>query len=184
MSKEGYLRTGKIFLVGLMGAGKTTIGRLLANQLGKQFIDADHEIESRCGVKISYIFDVEGEEGFRKREAEVLADLTQMKDIVLATGGGAVTTEGNRQKLSQNGLAIYLSVSPGQLAYRMRNDQQRPLLQNQDIGVVLRHLHGIRNPWYREVADFVISSARQPPKRIVTRIIDQIQANYHEHTDH
>ena len=184
MSIEEYQKRGNIFLIGLMGAGKTTIGRLLANQLGKQFIDADHEIERRCGVKVSHIFEVEGEEGFRRRETEVLDELAGLSGIVLATGGGAVSSEYNRHLLKGNGLAIYLSVSPGQLAYRMRNDQLRPLLQNRDIGAVLKNLHTIRDPWYREVADFVISSARQPPKRIVTRIIQQLNSYYHDHTDH
>ena len=182
MSLEGYRKTGNIFLVGLMGAGKTTIGRMLANQLGKHFIDADHEIEKRCGVKIAYIFDVEGEAGFRRRETEILEELTQLSDIVLATGGGAVTCKANRQLLKDNGLAIYLSVSPGQLAYRMRNDHHRPLLKVQNVPAVLKELHKLRDPWYREVADMIVSSARQAPKRIVNRLVQQLHSNDYEHT--
>ncbi|MFO8023542.1 shikimate kinase, partial [Thiohalophilus sp.] len=121
-----------IFLIGLMGAGKTTIGRQLAQALGKEFIDSDHEIENRTGVNIPLIFELEGEQGFREREAAVIDDLTARDNVVLATGGGAVLYEQNRQHLKERGTVIYLQARVGQLLERTHKDKNRPLLQTAD----------------------------------------------------
>jgi shikimate kinase len=121
-----------IYLIGLMGAGKSTVGRMLAKRLGKTFFDSDHEIEKRCGVKIPTIFEMEGEEGFRKRESAVIKDLTQLQDIVLATGGGSVLLSENRTYLHENGYVVYLRANPHELWVRTRNDKGRPLLNTAD----------------------------------------------------
>ena len=125
--------TRNIYFVGLMGAGKTTIGKLLAKHLGRNFYDTDFEVEKRTGVKIPVIFELEGEVGFRKRESAVIQDLTQLSNIVMATGGGAVIAQENRQLLQESGIVIYLRGSVNDLWHRMRNDKHRPLLQNVDI---------------------------------------------------
>ena len=122
-----------IFFVGLMGAGKTTIGKLLAKKLKKTFFDTDHEIEKKLGVKVSVIFELEGEEGFRKRETQMIDELTQKKDIILATGGGAVLSEENRRMLKERGKVIYLNAKPQNLAKRMAHDKDRPLLQQGNV---------------------------------------------------
>ena len=150
-----------LFLVGLMGAGKTTVGRLLARQYGKTFHDSDHEIEARCGVKIPVIFEIEGESGFRKREEAAIAQLTSLTNVVLATGGGAVLSSANREKLKQNGVVIYLRGTPEQLFERTRHDRNRPLLQTADPLARLRELYKQRDPLYREVADIVVDTGRQ-----------------------
>ena len=121
-----------IYLIGLMGAGKSTVGKMLAKRLGKTFYDSDHEIEKRCGVKIPTIFEMEGEEGFRKRESLVIKDLTKLEDVVLATGGGSVLLPENRQCLHENGFVIYLRANPHELWIRTRNDKGRPLLNTAD----------------------------------------------------
>src|SRR5919205_199677 len=121
-------RAGSIYLVGMMGAGKTTVGRLLARRLKLRFVDSDHEIERRCGVKVPTIFDIEGEAGFRARESQTLAELTALDGIVLATGGGAVLAEDNRRRLSARGTVIYLCARPEELFARVRQDRNRPLL--------------------------------------------------------
>ena len=150
-----------IFLVGLMGAGKTTVGKLLAKQLGKTFIDADHEIELRTGVKIPVIFEIEGEAGFRKREETVIAELAGRSNIVLGTGGGAVLSAQNRELLRTQGTVVYLRGSPEQLYERTRHDRNRPLLQTEDPLAKLRELYGQRDPLYREIADLVVDTGRQ-----------------------
>jgi shikimate kinase len=150
-----------LYLVGLMGAGKTTVGKLLAKQYGKTFHDSDHEIESRCGVKIPVIFEIEGESGFRKREEAAIAELTALKNVVLATGGGAVLSAANRERLRQNGVVIYLRGSPEQLFERTRHDRNRPLLQTADPLTRLRDLFRQRDPLYREIADIVVDTGRQ-----------------------
>ena len=150
-----------LYLVGLMGAGKTTVGRLLARHFGGTFYDSDHEIEARTGVKIPVIFEIEGEAGFRKREEATIAELTGLSGIVLATGGGAVLSAANRDKLMKNGVVIYLRGTPEHLYERTRHDRNRPLLQTENPLAKLRELFKQRDPLYREVADIVVDTGRQ-----------------------
>lgn len=163
-------KNDNIIFVGLMGAGKTTIGRQLAKQLGKSFYDSDHEIENRTGVKIPVIFDLEGEEGFRKRETAVIEELVALHNIILATGGGAVLLQENREALKKNGCVIYLRASVNDLWKRMRHDKQRPLLQNVDIRAKLEELYSARNPIYTEMADIIVDTGRQPATVLVNQI--------------
>lgn len=165
-----------IFLVGMMGAGKSTVGKVLANRLGKTFIDADHEIETRTGVKIPVIFDLEGEAGFRKREAEVIDDLTLRSDIVLATGGGAVMNEGSRHCLKTRGFTIYISSSVNELWQRTRHDRNRPMLQTRDPLRKLQELLQLREPLYREVADLVIETGRPSVSKLIGQILQELEA--------
>ncbi len=153
-----------------MGAGKTTIGKLLAKHLGKDFYDTDHEIEKRTGVKIPVIFELEGEAGFRKRETAVIQDLTKLDNIVMATGGGAVIAEENRQLLQANGTVIYLRANVNELWHRTRNDKHRPLLQNVDIRAKLEQLYAERNPLYTQTATFIIDTGNQPVASLLNRI--------------
>ncbi|HEY9099865.1 MAG TPA: shikimate kinase [Thiobacillus sp.] len=150
-----------LYLVGLMGAGKTTVGKLLARHYGCAFRDSDHEIEARTGVKIPVVFEIEGEAGFRKREEAVIHELTAMSTIVLATGGGAVLSSVTRERLRQTGLVIYLRGSPEHLYERTRHDRNRPLLQTSNPLAKLRELYQQRDPLYREVADIIIDTGRQ-----------------------
>lgn len=159
-----------------MGAGKTTVGKLLAKQLGKTFYDADHEIERRTGVTVAVIFELEGEAGFRKREAAVIEELSQMDNIVLATGGGAVLFPENRTALQNNGHVIYLRASVNDLFKRMRNDKQRPLLQNVDIRTKLEQLYQERHPVYTAVANTIIDTGRQPATALTNQIKKIYQA--------
>ena len=153
-----------------MGAGKTTIGKLLAKHLGKDFYDTDHEIEKRTGVKIPVIFELEGEAGFRKRETAVIQDLAKLNNIVMATGGGAVIAEENRQLLQANGTVIYLRANVNELWHRTRNDKHRPLLQNVDIRAKLAQLYEERNPLYTQTATFIIDTGNQPVANLLNRI--------------
>lgn len=150
-----------LYLVGLMGAGKTTVGRLLAKHYGCVFHDSDHEIEARTGVKIPVVFDIEGEAGFRKREEAVIAELTMLSGIVLATGGGAVLSPVTRENLRKSGVVIYLRGTPEHLYERTRHDRNRPLLQTENPLAKLRELYAHRDPLYREVADIVMDTGRQ-----------------------
>ena len=155
------MHAGSVYLVGMMGAGKSTVGRLLARRLKLRFLDCDDEIERRCGVKIRLIFEIEGEARFRARESEVLADLTTLQGIVLATGGGAVLSAENRQRLAAHGTVIYLRARPEDLYSRVRHDRSRPLLASADPLRRLRELHAERDPLYASVADLVIDTGRQ-----------------------
>jgi shikimate kinase len=150
-----------LYLVGLMGAGKTTVGRLLAKHYGCVFYDSDHEIEARTGVRIPLIFEIEGEAGFRKREEAAIIELTALQGIVLATGGGAVLSPLNRENLRKNGVVIYLRGTPDHLYERTRHDRNRPLLQTGNPLAKLRELYTQRDPLYREVADIVVDTGRQ-----------------------
>jgi shikimate kinase len=165
-----------IFLVGLMGAGKTTIGRALARRLGKSFYDADHELVARTGVPIPTIFELEGEEGFRQREAQVIGDLTQVDDVVLATGGGAVLREDNRTILSSRGFVIYLRAQPRDLWLRTRNDQNRPLLRTGNPLARLEELYRDRDPLYEQVADLVVDTGRQRVNLLMAQILNRLPA--------
>ena len=161
---------GNIFLVGLMGAGKTSIGRLLAKRLGKAFVDCDHEIERVTGVRIAVIFEIEGEPGFRAREARMLAQLVQGGNMVLATGGGAVLAPENRKLLARNGTVIYLRAAVHDLWNRTRHDRSRPLLRSGDSLATLERLYTERDPLYREVADIIVDTGDQSPGSLVHKL--------------
>ena len=163
-----------VFLIGLMGAGKSTVGRILARRLGKHFVDTDHEIEKRNGVTIPVIFEIEGEEGFRRREQELLADLAQEKDLVLSTGGGIVLKPENREVLRNHGFVVYLNARPELLAERTKHDRTRPLLNVEDPLTRLRELHAVRDPLYREVAHAVVETGRGAPQQVVQAILGEI----------
>ena len=158
-----------------MGAGKTTIGRQLAEALGMEFLDSDHEIEARSGATIPWIFDVEGEEGFRKREQAMIDELSQRHNIVLATGGGAVLSEVNRKYLKTRGIVIYLSASIEQLLKRTQRDRNRPLLQTENPRARLEELMRVREPLYRDVADIVLETDNNSIRHAVNRIIKQLK---------
>jgi shikimate kinase len=159
-----------IFLVGLMGAGKTSVGRMLAKRIHREFYDADAEIERATGVKIPVIFDIEGESGFRAREEKMIEKLTAMQGIVLATGGGAVLSPTNRARLKQNGRVIYLRAAPEDLWRRTRRDRNRPLLQTANPLARLRDLHAQRDPLYTDVADLVVDTGAQSVGTLTSRI--------------
>lgn len=169
-------KLNNIFLVGPMGAGKTTIGRLLAEELHKEFFDSDQIIEERAGANISWIFDVEGEEGFRVRERNVIQELCGYENIVLATGGGAVLAEQNRKNLRKGGVVVYLMATIGQQVERTRRDQKRPLLQNvDDPRARLVSLMESREPLYREVADHMVMTSRRSPKAVCNEILQMLR---------
>ncbi|KFB67116.1 shikimate kinase [Candidatus Accumulibacter vicinus] len=163
-----------VYLVGLMGAGKTTIGKALARRLAYHFVDTDHEVEARTGVGLPTIFEIEGEEGFRKREAQVIAELADRDAQVVATGGGAVLRSENRQNLRASGLVIYLDVPLPTLHERTRHDKKRPLLQVSDPRQKLRELHAQRDPLYREVADLVVSGSRITVQSVLNLLIKEV----------
>jgi len=158
-----------------MGAGKSTIGRLLAKELRYPFKDSDREIEARTGADIPWIFDVEGEEGFRQREEAMIAELVQERGIVLATGGGVVMREANRLALAANGLVVYLRTSVDQQLQRTSKDRQRPLLQTADPEKVLRELMARRDPLYRGIAHLTIDTDQRGPKVVVNTIMTQLE---------
>ena len=163
-----------IFLVGPMGAGKSTIGRHLADELHLEFFDSDQEIERRTGADIAWIFDLEGEDGFRKREETVINDLTDMQGIVLATGGGSVVSKAIRNRLSARGIVVYLQTTIDKQVARTQRDKRRPLLQNDDPEQVLRDLAAERNPMYEEVADYVVDTDDQSARAVANQIINKI----------
>lgn len=166
---------GNIFLVGLMGAGKTTVGRALAKKLDKRFIDTDHEIEARTGASISLIFEIEGETSFRQREADAIRDLTALDDIVLATGGGAILKPENRACLAARGTVIYLRASVGSILQRTSHDKSRPLLQTADPRARIEELLREREPLYSEVADIVIETGRPNVQSLVQDILAALE---------
>jgi len=159
----------------MMGAGKTTIGRGLARMLGRDFLDLDHEIESRCGVRIIHIFDIEGEEGFRRRECSVLEQCSSQADLVLATGGGAVLAAENRRVLKARGVVIYLRATPEELYSRVARDRNRPLLQTADPQARIRDLLAQREPLYEEVADIVFDTGTMPVHHVVKALVPLLQ---------
>jgi shikimate kinase len=165
---------GNIFLIGPMGAGKSTVGRRLAHGLGLEFLDSDKEIEQRTGVTIAMIFDLEGEAGFRGREKTVIADLTQRRNIVLATGGGVVLDCDNRCYLKKQGTVIYLNASVKEQLRRVGRDKTRPLLQTDDRLRQIKKLMTIRDPLYREVADIIINTDGYQVKRVVHNILRRL----------
>ena len=163
-----------IILIGLMGAGKTTVGRMLAKHYGMRFIDSDHEIERRTGVKIPLIFELEGEEGFRNRETAVLTQLCQMDNVVLATGGGAVLRAENRELLERSGTVVYLRAQVRDLYHRTRHDKNRPLLQTADPQAKLRELFGQRDPIYRQLANIIMDTGDQNIHGLVRRLTQKL----------
>ena len=170
------LQSGNLILMGMMGSGKTTMGRMLARHLDKAFVDSDEEIIRRTGVSIAHIFDIEGEPGFRLRESAALRDLVQRDNLVLATGGGAILEEQNRALLQHNGIVIYLCASVHDLWQRTRHDRTRPLLQTGDPHAKLKELFEQRDPLYRQVADIVVQSGKQSVHSLMLRLVDEIQA--------
>ena len=164
-----------VFFIGLMGAGKTTVGRAVAKRLDRPFFDSDHEIEARTGVKIPLIFEHEGESGFRSRESLVIDELTQRSNIVLATGGGAVLAPDNREWLSQRGVVIYLRAHPHDLWLRTRRDKNRPLLQTGDPKARLESLYTVRDPLYRACAHYTIETGRPSVSALVNMVLMQLE---------
>ncbi|OYZ40976.1 MAG: shikimate kinase [Methylotenera sp. 24-45-7] len=153
-----------------MGAGKTTIGRLLAKQMGREFYDSDHEIERKTGVKIPLIFELEGESGFRKRETTAIDELSQLDNVIVATGGGAVLLQENRDYLKNTGKVIYLRAKVNDLYQRTRNDKSRPLLQGANPKQKLEQLYVARDPIYSALADYIVDTGAQSANEITSRI--------------
>ena len=160
-----------VFMVGMMGSGKSTVGRLLAASAGFTFVDCDRELEHRAGTTIANIFELEGEPGFRLRETHLLDELTQRSRLVLATGGGAVLNADNRQILRSRGLVIYLQASGDEIARRTRGDAGRPLLQVSDRRARIHELLAQRGPLYRQTAHLIVRSASSNPRRLVARLL-------------
>lgn len=169
-----------IILVGPMGSGKTTIGRVVAREFGLQFHDCDHELERQTGASINLIFDVEGEAGFRKRETALLRRLLRKQGVLVATGGGVITREANRQLLRGSGLVVWLKTSVDQQLQRLGQDKSRPLLQAPDRRARLETLARERNPHYRRVADLEFDSPNRHYKLAAKSLVDRIR----EHLDH
>jgi shikimate kinase len=172
------MHAGNLFLVGMMGAGKTTIGRLLARRMKRAFLDSDQEIEQRCGVPVPVIFDIEGEPGFRAREAQVIADLTAREGLVLATGGGAVLDAESRKRLATRGTVVYLHAAPADLYERVRHDRNRPLLATADPLAKLESLYAERDPLYREIADLVVDTGRQGAPTLVRHLLSRLEEHW------
>lgn len=168
-------RQDNVFLVGPMGAGKTTIGRHVATLMHKRFLDADQEIEKRTGVTIPVIFEIEGESGFRRRESMVVDELTREQDIVLATGGGVVLLEENRLVLKQRGTVVYLQADLETLMERTRRDRNRPLLQTEDPRAKIVELLRQREPIYRQIADVVVDTGQRAPSSVARDIVARIK---------
>jgi shikimate kinase len=169
-------QSGNLILVGMMGSGKTTIGRTLAKHLGKTFVDSDEEIQHRTGVTIPHIFDVEGEAGFRLRETAAIRELVVRDNMVLATGGGAILAEQNRIMLSENGIVVYLKTNVHDLWQRTRHDRNRPLLQTADPRAKLAELFDQRDPLYQQAADIVVQSGKQSVQALMLHLVDEIDA--------
>ena len=168
------LHSRPIILVGMMGSGKTTVGRRLAARLGRDFVDADKEIEARCGVPITTIFELEGEEGFRQREACLLDELSSRAGLVLATGGGAILRAENRARLRERGFVVFLRAGAAGLWQRLKRDRVRPLLQTENPRQRIVDLLAQREPLYREVAHLTVTSGRLPIDALVADIISRL----------
>jgi shikimate kinase len=167
-----------VYLVGMMGAGKTTVGRLLARRLRLRFIDSDHEIESRCGVKVPLIFELEGEAGFRAREAQAIAELTELAGVVLATGGGTVLDAANRARLAAGGTVVYLRAKPEDLYRRVRHDRNRPLLAAGAPLERLRELYAERDPLYRELAHVIVDTGVQSVQTLARGLLEKLEERW------
>ena len=164
----------RVFLIGPMGAGKTTIGKYLAQQLNLQFADTDTEIETRTGADIPWIFDVEGEQGFRDREQQAVEEMTLWDSVLLATGGGVVTRQENRRVLAARGFVIYLHATVDEQIRRTHRDRRRPLLQGDNPEQVLRDLMAIRDPLYREIADHIIDTDGCSPRTVAQKLVREL----------
>ena len=167
-------RPQRLFLIGPMGSGKTTVGRVLAKRLGLTFVDVDESIEARCGVEVDRIFEIEGEEGFRRRETQMLDELTLKDDQVVATGGGSVLSEKNRDLLRGRGTTVWLKTSVQQQLRRLARDKRRPLLQTPDRRARLEAMAKIRDPLYAECADIIVLSANITPQAMAHRAAKEI----------
>ena len=163
-----------IYLVGLMGSGKTTLGKILSKKIDKQFYDSDQVIEEKLGVEVPIIFEYEGEAGFREREKDILKELVGIQNIVLATGGGIILSKSNRDLLAQNGIVVYLKSNQKDLILRMKNDKTRPLLQNGNIEEIIKTLCKEREPLYEEIADFEITTKNKKIHEVVNEIMSVI----------
>ncbi len=171
------MRSENIYLIGLMGAGKTTIGRQLAKALQVPFYDSDKAIEEQTGVDIPTIFEYEGEPGFRLREQNMIAELTELDGIVLATGGGAILSEQNRNILKENGFVVYLQCSVDKILQRTKRDNQRPLLNTNDPRERIETLFKEREAFYLSCADFKIETSSMQSKNVVQSILDAFEAS-------
>ena len=171
-------QTDNIYLIGLMGAGKTTIGRQLAKALQLPFYDSDKAIEEQTGVDIPTIFEYEGEEGFRAREQNMIAELTQINGIVLATGGGAILRAANRKALTENGFVVYLQCSVDKILQRTKRDTQRPLLNTENPRARIEKLFSEREPDYLSCADFKIETSSMQSKTVVQNILNEYTSRY------
>ncbi len=172
-----------IFLIGPMGSGKSTIGRHLARELQMDFYDSDKEIEDRTGVTIGWIFDVEGEAGFRNREAKIIEELTNLQGVIVATGGGAVIAPENRNVLAARGIVVYLKVSLKEQISRTEKSQNRPLLEKQNIKESLETLNADREEYYSEIADFIFDTDERSAQSVVKEIITQIHSGRYGNAD-
>ena len=177
MPSKAFETLPNIYLVGPMGAGKTTVGRHLAELLGRDFIDSDHEIERKTGATIPWIFEKEGEMGFRLRETNVLNDLTARSSLVLATGGGVVTQSANREFLKKRGIVVYLYTPVELQLQRTYRDKNRPLLQVENPEQKLRDLLAVRDPLYREIAHYIIETNQGAARDLAQRILHVISSN-------
>jgi shikimate kinase len=167
-----------VYLVGMMGAGKTTVGRVIAKRLKLRFFDSDQEIEQRCGVKIPVIFEIESEAGFRGRETQTIAELTELEGVVLATGGGAVLSAANRRRLAARGTVVYLRARPEDLYRRVSHDRNRPLLATKDPLARLRELYAERDPLYAEVAHVVMETGAQSVQALARALLDKLEERW------
>ena len=165
------MAAGNIFLVGMMGAGKTTLGKALAQRTGLEFVDTDRVLVERCGVPVATIFEIEGEDGFRRRESGVLADLARRRGCVVATGGGAILAEENRRVMRSAGTVIYLRARIESLWERTRHDSSRPLLKTPDPRGTLARLLEERDPLYREAAHLIVETGSQSAATLVNRVM-------------
>lgn len=174
-------RADRLFLIGPMGAGKSTIGRHLADVLHKKFVDSDHEIERRTGASISLIFEIEGEEGFRRRESAILDELTRCDNVIVATGGGAVLAESNREALKSRGIVVYLQAPIATLVARTHRDRSRPLLQKGERSTRFEEIMHVRQPLYAAIADVTVVTDRRAPAVVAQEIVSKIrQLQSHE----
>jgi len=166
-----------IFIVGPMGSGKSTVGKIISSELFLNFFDTDEEIEARTGASIDWIFDLEGEEGFRKRESKILEEMVQQNSIVLSTGGGIILSESNRELLSSRGTVFYLATPIAVQLERTSKDKDRPLLKNGDPGKILEELHVARESLYEGVADYIVNTEGKSSQEVSTEIIKLVK-NY------